>query len=114
MTRRLLSIERHQKIVEKVAAEEAIDFTTLATELNVSVMTVRRDIRELEKQGYLKLTRGGAYAQITRSIDILLSPRAEDQGEAKKLLENMLQALLNLVKLFLLEQDLPLLNLYSI
>ena len=55
MTRRLLSIERHQKIVEKVAAEEAIDFTTLATELNVSVMTVRRDIRELEKQGYLKL-----------------------------------------------------------
>ena len=86
MTRRLLSIERHQKIVEKVAAEEAIDFTTLAKELNVSVMTVRRDIRELEKQGYLKLTRGGAYAQITRSIDILLSPRAEDQGEAKKII----------------------------
>ena len=86
MTRRLLSIERHQKIVEKVSVEEAIDFITLAKELNVSVMTVRRDIRELEKQGYLKLTRGGAYAQITRSIDILLSPRAEDQGEAKTII----------------------------
>jgi DeoR family transcriptional regulator, fructose operon transcriptional repressor len=49
-------------------------------------MTIRRDIRELEKQGYLKLTRGGAYAQTTRSIDILLSPRAEDQGEAKSII----------------------------
>jgi len=49
-------------------------------------MTVRRDVRELEKQGYLKLTRGGAYAQIVRSIDILLSPRADDQGEAKTMI----------------------------
>jgi len=86
MSRRLLSIERHQKIVERVSVEEALDFNTLADELNVSVMTIRRDIRELEKQGYLKLTRGGAYAQIARSIDILLSPRAEDQSQAKSII----------------------------
>ncbi len=86
MSRRLLSIERQQKIVERVTSQESIDFATLSKELSVSVMTIRRDIRELEKQGYLKLTRGGAYAQTTRSIDILLSPRAEDQGEAKSII----------------------------
>lgn len=86
MNRRLLSIERHQKIIERMTAEDAIDFTTLSEELNVSVMTIRRDIRQLEKQGYLKSTRGGAYSQTTRSIDILLSPRAENQGKAKSII----------------------------
>ncbi|MDA3026598.1 MAG: DeoR/GlpR family DNA-binding transcription regulator [Actinomycetota bacterium] len=83
ISRRLLSIERHQKIIERIVTGNTLNFEILSKELNVSVMTIRRDVKELEKQGFLKSTRGGAYAQTTRSIDILLSPRAEDQGEAK-------------------------------
>lgn len=81
--RRLLSAERHQRILELVAAEAAVDFSSLADELRVSAMTVRRDVRVLEKKGYIKMTRGGASAQLNRSHDVLAHPRALDQSIAK-------------------------------
>lgn len=81
--RRLLSSERHQKILERVASEAAVDFASLADELRVSSMTVRRDVRILEEQGYIKMTRGGASAQLIHTHDILVHPRALDQGIAK-------------------------------
>ena len=65
--RRLLSIERHQKILERVASEGAVDFISLAEELGVSSMTVRRDVRVLEENGHITTTRGGASAQVTNS-----------------------------------------------
>ena len=80
---RLLSIERHQKILERVASENAVDFASLAEELGVSSMTIRRDLRILEEAGYLKTTRGGASAQILNPQDILLNPRSSDQTLAK-------------------------------
>jgi DeoR family transcriptional regulator of aga operon len=81
--RRLLSVERHQKILERVASENAVDFASLADELGVSSMTIRRDLRILEEAGYLKTTRGGASAQLVNTQDILLNPRASDQTLAK-------------------------------
>jgi len=69
--RRLLSIERHQKILERVASEGAVDFISLAEELGVSSMTVRRDVRVLEENGHITTTRGGASAQVTNSREIL-------------------------------------------
>lgn len=81
--RRLLSVERHQRILERVASENAVDFASLADELGVSSMTVRRDLRILEEAGYLKTTRGGASAQLVNTQDILLNPRAADQTLAK-------------------------------
>lgn len=80
---RLLSIERHQKILERVASENAVDFASLAEELGVSSMTIRRDLRILEEAGYLKTTRGGASAQLLNPQDILLNPRSSDQTLAK-------------------------------
>ena len=81
--RRLLSIERHQKILERVASEGAVDFISLAEELGVSSMTVRRDVRVLEENGHIKTTRGGASAQVTNSREILSHPRAQDQSVSK-------------------------------
>jgi DeoR/GlpR family transcriptional regulator of sugar metabolism len=81
--RKLLAKERKQKILEWVAAEEAIDFGSLAKFLSVSVMTVRRDVQNLVDQGYMTLTRGGASAQLSRSLDILVNPRASDSSVAK-------------------------------
>ena len=81
--RRLLSIERHQKILERVASEGAVDFISLAEELGVSSMTVRRDVRVLEENGHITTTRGGASAQVTNSREILSHPRAQDQSVAK-------------------------------
>ena len=81
--RKLLASERKQKILEWVASEEAIDFASLARLLDVSVMTVRRDVRHLVDQGYMTLTRGGATAHLSRSLDILVNPRAFDSSVAK-------------------------------
>jgi len=81
--RKLLASERKQKILEWVAAEEAIDFASLARLLDVSVMTVRRDVGNLVDQGYMTLTRGGASAHLSRSLDILVNPRANDSSVAK-------------------------------
>ena len=81
--RKLLASERKQKILEWVAAEEAIDFASLARLLDVSVMTVRRDVGNLVDQGYMTLTRGGASALLSRSLDILVNPRANDSSVAK-------------------------------
>ncbi len=81
--RRLLSVERHQKILERVASENAVDFASLADELGVSSMTIRRDLHILEEAGYLKTTRGGASAQLVNTQDLLLHPRATDQTLAK-------------------------------
>lgn len=81
--RKLLASERQQKILEWVASEAAIDFGTLARFFGVSVMTVRRDVRQLVDQGYMSTTRGGATAQLSRSLDILENPRAFDSSVAK-------------------------------
>jgi len=81
--RKLLAKERKQKILEWVAAEEAIDFGSLAKFLGVSIMTVRRDVQSLVDQGYMTLTRGGASAQLSGSLDILVNPRASDSSVAK-------------------------------
>lgn len=81
--RKLLASERKQRILEWVASEEAIDFASLAKFLDVSVMTVRRDVQNLVGQGYMTLTRGGASAHLSRSLDILVNPRASDSSVAK-------------------------------
>lgn len=83
MARRLLSAERHQQILERVASEAAVDFGSLADELGVSSMTIRRDVRILEEAGYIKTTRGGASAHLLNSQDLFTHPRSKDQSIAK-------------------------------
>ncbi len=52
--------ERHQKILNKLAAEQRIYANELAQLFNVSVDTIRRDLTYLEQKGLLKRTHGGA------------------------------------------------------
>ncbi len=47
-------------ILERVADEQTIHVADLARELGVSEMTIRRDIRRLERDGFLRQTYGGA------------------------------------------------------
>lgn len=81
--KRLLSAERHQKIIELVAKKESLDFQSLAMELNVSIMTVRRDLKELQEKGYLQLTRGGASTTMSYILEVRAHPRAFDQKMEK-------------------------------
>lgn len=55
----MIPFERHDKILALVAEMETITINDLASHLNVSHMTVRRDVRKLEKEGRLLAVSGG-------------------------------------------------------
>jgi DeoR/GlpR family transcriptional regulator of sugar metabolism len=79
-------VERRHRIVERVAAEQVIHVGELARELGVSEMTIRRDIRRLERDGFLRQTYGGATAHLTRSLDVAFNARALQHSRQKRLI----------------------------
>ena len=74
------------QILERVAAEQTIHVAELARELGVSEMTIRRDIRRLERDGFLRQTYGGATAHLTRSFDAVLQRPCPPARAEKRLI----------------------------
>ena len=79
-------VDRRHRILARVAAEQTIHVAELARELRVSEMTIRRDIRRLERDGFLRQTYGGATAHVTRSFDIAFNARALQHAREKRLI----------------------------
>jgi DeoR family transcriptional regulator, aga operon transcriptional repressor len=69
-------VDRRHRILERVAEEQTIHVGELARALDVSEMTIRRDIRRLERDGFVRQTYGGATAHLTRSLDLAFNARA--------------------------------------
>lgn len=57
--------ERKRQILELLAQEQSIKVPDLSALFNVSEVTVRRDLQELEDAGFLKRTHGGAVSNLT-------------------------------------------------
>jgi DeoR/GlpR family transcriptional regulator of sugar metabolism len=72
----MLASERRRLILERVAEHQSIEAQALADELGVSVMTIRRDIKRLEQDGFLRQTYGGATVHITKSVELGFNSRA--------------------------------------
>ena len=56
----MLKDERQNLIVDLVNSEDIIEVSGLTKALNVTEMTIRRDLKELEEKGLLKRIHGGA------------------------------------------------------
>lgn len=56
----MLQIERRQAILSRIKQDGKVEIETLAKELAVSGMTIRRDLGALEKEGKLIRSHGGA------------------------------------------------------
>src|SRR5690625_1903229 len=56
----MLVAERHQKIVELVNERKSIRVTELSRIFSITEETIRRDLENLEKQGKLQRSHGGA------------------------------------------------------
>lgn len=56
----MLPIERRNFIINKLKKSGIVQVDKLATYINVTNMTIRRDLDKLEKEGKLKRTHGGA------------------------------------------------------
>jgi DeoR/GlpR family transcriptional regulator of sugar metabolism len=82
----MLAVDRRHHILQRVAEQQTIHIAELAVELDVSEMTIRRDISRLERDGFLRSTYGGATAHITRSMELLFNARALQNAPAKRLI----------------------------
>ena len=82
----MLAVDRRLKILETVAEEQTIQVVELATRIHVSEMTIRRDIKRLERDGFLRRTYGGATAHLTRSLDLAFNARALQSAHEKRLI----------------------------
>lgn len=74
---------RQRSIIESVVAEGSVRIEALADRFGISVMTVHRDLDELESRGLLRKTRGQATAlstSIAESSDVY---RLAQQGQEK-------------------------------
>lgn len=80
------AIDRRHVILQRVAEEQAIHVAELARELRVSEMTIRRDLRRLERDGFLRQTYGGATAHLTRSFDLSFNARTLQHAREKRLI----------------------------
>ncbi len=85
-TTRVFAVDRRRRILQRVAEEQTIKIGELARELNVSEMTIRRDISRLEQDGFLRHTYGGATAHITKSIELAFNARALEHTAEKRLI----------------------------
>ncbi len=67
-----LPVDRRLYILDRIAVEGSVRLQTLAEELGTSVMTVRRDVKRLEEDGFLRRSYGGATAHVM--LDMELGP----------------------------------------
>jgi DeoR family transcriptional regulator, aga operon transcriptional repressor len=82
--RPLAAVDRRHRILERIAEEQTIHVGDLARALDVSEMTIRRDIRGLERDGFVRQTHGGATAHITKSLDLAFNARALQHTREKR------------------------------
>lgn len=82
----VFAVDRRRRILQRVAEEQTIKIGELARELDVSEMTIRRDISRLEQDGFLRHTHGGATAHITKSIELTFNARALEHAAEKRLI----------------------------
>ncbi len=82
--RPLAPADRRHHILERVAEDQTIHVGDLARTFDVSEMTIRRDIRRLEQDGFVRQTYGGATAHLTRALDMAFNPRALQRTREKR------------------------------
>jgi len=65
-----LPVDRRLYMLDRVAAQGSVRLQALAEELGTSVMTIRRDIKRLEEDGFLRRSYGGATAHVMMDVEL--------------------------------------------
>jgi DeoR/GlpR family transcriptional regulator of sugar metabolism len=76
--------ERRRKIVEMVQESGSRSVVDLCGLFDVSEMTIRRDLRDLDREGLLRRVHGGAVSNIGRSYEPPYPVRATRNDDRKK------------------------------
>lgn len=90
----MLSVKRHEKIIELLDKEQAVKVSDLSTLLNVTEKTIREDLEKLENKGLLKRIHGGAVPAETENGEgfySLQAPTARAVREKQQIAEQALK-----------------------
>jgi DeoR family transcriptional regulator, aga operon transcriptional repressor len=83
----VLAVERRLKVLERLAADQAVEVSSLAREFGVSEMTIRRDLRRLDRDGFVRRTYGGATTRVVRAagaFEVTQSARMLHHAQEKR------------------------------
>jgi DeoR/GlpR family transcriptional regulator of sugar metabolism len=72
----LLGSDRRLYILERIAESGSVRIQQIADDLGVSAMTVRRDVKQLEEDGFLRRSHGGATRYLTLDFKLAANGRA--------------------------------------
>lgn len=87
--------ERRSIIAQRLESDHTVNVVQLAEEIGVSAMTVRRDLTELERQGYARRIHGGAVYDGQRSFEPTLFKRVSSHSDSKQAIAQAAIALCN-------------------
>ncbi|MGE5644143.1 MAG: DeoR/GlpR family DNA-binding transcription regulator [Byssovorax cruenta] len=93
----MLKKERQRKILEIIERSGKVEVEQLANTLAVSVMTVRRDLTELDKLGFLERVHGGALLphQKNGGEELPVIERSKEKTEIKERIARAVAGLTN-------------------
>ncbi len=86
---RIFADERKMKILQLLSQSPSIFVSDVSRVLGVSESTVRRDLQDLEEQGHLKRTHGGAVAREISAFEPSLKDKSVFYQQQKALIARM-------------------------
>jgi DeoR/GlpR family transcriptional regulator of sugar metabolism len=80
----MLQADRRRKILQMLEDKGTVSVSDLCEQFDVSDMTIRRDLLELDKKGLLRRVHGGAISNLGRSYEPPYQLRSTDSLEQKR------------------------------
>jgi DeoR family transcriptional regulator of aga operon len=90
-----MTLDRRAKIVEKLEATGQVKILELSNEFNVSDVTIRNDLAQLEEKGLLIRSRGGAIKPLRVGIDYKLYEKSKKNLKEKQAIGKKAAELIN-------------------
>lgn len=84
----LSSEERRERIIQVLREQDEVSVTELSRRLGVSEVTTRKDLQQLEEQGYLTRVRGGAVVSGRGQLELRFAARQQVNLEQKRRIAN--------------------------
>lgn len=79
----MVKAERQKKILAAIRADRKVTITDLSERFGVSEITTRRDLKELEDQGFIERAHGGVVYLSEKPVEPPIIKRQQEQQEAK-------------------------------
>lgn len=80
----LSSEERRERIIQVLREQDEVSVSELSQRLGVSEVTTRKDLQQLEEQGYLTRVRGGAVVSGRGQLELRFAARQQLNLEEKR------------------------------